>query len=150
MTVNVELLKQEMEAVRAAARKGTWRQEVYRYQSGMCFAGHLVEQAGGVWLRLPNSRNFWEYSDYLVPTQGEIADGVAYLIGDPDNPGEYVYATHARKRAQALLGLSADQADALFDGSNEMDDLEEMVRLLSEGPPRQVTWPTNGVLDDEG
>jgi hypothetical protein len=108
-----ERLLATMAAVEQAAGEGTWEQNTYRCETGMCFAGHAVELAGYAWASdFPNS------PDYSFV----IADG-----------GERKFASEA---AAEWLGIGGDWAsvDRLFRASNSLTDLRREVRWLVDPP----------------
>lgn len=106
---NLDLLDRSMDVVRREAVKGdhgTWRQEMWRCNTGMCLAGHVAHLAGAKWA-FPHVDN--EVNSFQVVTP----DGSVTPV--------YVYAT-------AALGLNRYDTAELFNSENTLDDLEEIVR----------------------
>ena len=93
-----------------------WVQEEYRCGTGMCFAGHTAVLAGGRWLYPGHPR-----SDLLV--------------AEPGDPEEDIWdaCISAHDRARRLLGLTEEQADRVFVGTNTLDDLRRYRDLLARG-----------------
>lgn len=109
---NVKLLRETLAHIEAEPRK--WYQPDWRCGTGMCFAGWAVTLAGGQWKHGPDEAG----SDLLVVEPGD------------SEFDRRVGSTMAMTRAQRLLGLTEDQADELFDGSNDLDNLRRIVEGL--------------------
>lgn len=76
-----------------------------------CFAGKAVARAGGKFLISPSS-------------------GVAFHA---ELNGRRVNVSDT---AREILGITEDQADALFHSGNKLEDLERIVQAIKEGDPR--------------
>lgn len=122
MTVNIELLDETL--VDVERDPSTWHQVVWRCGSGGCFAARAALLAGSRWLH-------------------------------PDDTGDTKMAAHGERlveavwrRAQALLGLSSDQADELFAPENDLGDLRRIVAELKSsaagGPAPQAPAAGHG------
>jgi hypothetical protein len=117
MTINVPLLEKTLQAIKDNPKE--WDQADWRCRSGMCFAGHAAQLAGGHWLN-------------------PVATGAAYdsyLVADPDVDDEDDINNHpyygplvsAGVRARKVLGLRQGNTYGLFAGSNTLQDLEGIV-----------------------
>lgn len=118
--VNVEPLARVLAHIEAHPE--TWHQAEWRCGSSMCFAGWTCELSGGRWVNGPNS---W-HSDLLFAEFAESVEGHAEFTA---HEGHVVVTAH--ERAQRLLGLGEDQADALFSAYNTIDDLRAIVAQLT-------------------
>jgi len=109
MAIDVKALRQTMDVVeRAAQKRGAngWFQPDYRCQTGMCFAGHGAAMSGGKWVSGPNA---WNAAYMRMP------DGLE---------------NHCSDLMIERWGLTEEEADYLFDGSNTLDDLRFMVLAI--------------------
>lgn len=111
MTPNVPLLRKVLEHIEAHPEE--WDQGTWRCETAMCFAGHAADIAGAQW----------------------VGKG-KYLLADPDiDPPEKIRSTGvttASARAVQVLGITWEQANGLFVGSNTLDDLRRIVGELIE------------------
>lgn len=121
MKPNVELLERTLEYVIAHPDEhdqNTWR-SVLSCGTTMCFAGHAATLAGGSWVT--------------------IEDHWYGLIPEADD--EYQWAYHGvpyvlvRKRAQRVLGLTDEQANALFLRADDLAKVKEVVHAIITGGP---------------
>lgn len=104
MQFNKELAERAIKEIEA--RPGEWRQERWRCDTGMCFAGHVAHVAGAMW-----KSNF--VTDVRVVT--------------PSNE-----VMHAATFAAKELGLGdydpeTNRMPDLFDPDNTIDDLKELI-----------------------
>jgi hypothetical protein len=96
----------------------TWHQGEWRCKSGMCLAGHIATLAGAEWLfseddlRLAVAAPYWQHREMVAAEPGDepwdLGDGVVVRKGIP-----------VMFRAQRLLGVSAEMAEALGDDGDE-------------------------------
>lgn len=98
-----------------------WKQEHWRCESGMCFAGWTV-----------------------------VATGAQFASNDPSNRGYQMvttsdgFAEDIEIYAMEALGLSGLQAGRLFDWGNNLDDLRRLVadheelEMLRNGAPKEA------------
>ena len=119
---NVDLLRRTLAHIEANPE--IWNQEDYRCGSGLCFAGWAAQLAGGRWYTAdPNHR----LAQFLV---SEPADGNSELRGR-EFFGVRVSTVHPR--AQRLLDLDDEDAEALFHPDNTIEDLRGFVAALTTG-----------------
>jgi hypothetical protein len=120
-----------------------WDQGDWRCSTGMCFAGWASVIAGAEFVvphALLDSLEPLEVQGHRVNPQG-----IACLVRHPLAEHHCcVVSTSASERlvaltgmrvnafAQQALGLTEDQADALFDSGNSLPTLERMVEILIE------------------
>jgi len=108
--INVKALRATMEKVELAAkRKGVqnaWNQNVWRSDTGMCFAGHGIALAGLLWID-PNLSSFDPHVRH--PEWG---------VGFCDDAMVYFY------------GLTRAESVSLFHVTNTLDDLRQMVAAI--------------------
>jgi len=115
---NLAFLHQTLEYIKTHPNQ--WNQATWRCGTGMCFAGWACTLAGGHWY--------------------DIDGDIAYLDIEPeDDHSRYEQFTdlsfpliHVQDRAQRLLDLDDDICDALFIGSNTLEDLERIVAEIEE------------------
>jgi hypothetical protein len=105
------------------AHPETWNQQVYRCKTGMCVAGWAAQLAGGQWLNGPES-------------YGKDADNDALIAEPYDRPGDIYLlggasVVDADSRARLLIGLSSDEADALFEADLTLDDIRRGRDLIA-------------------
>lgn len=115
MAINVPLLQQTLGYIEAHPQ--TWEQRTYRCGTGMCFAGWASELAGGKWL-----------------TSDPDDDYAEYLLAEPGEPfaqeRQGTLTVSVESRARRVLGLDEEQADDLFYGYNNRDDMRSIVAGL--------------------
>lgn len=116
--VNVELLDQTLAYIEA--NRDEWKQSIYRWETGMCFAGWTCTLAGGEWLNPPDEN----WPDVLAAEPADAPGRVFKFLGRPGVVASY--------RAERLLGLTEDEADSLFEAHNTIEDLREIVAELRE------------------
>lgn len=91
-----------------------------------CIAGWATTLTGGKWAD----------DEYMVfdPNLDDVDDKEVLTVEGKTPSGEWVdtevEVIPCSNRAQALLGLTTEEADALFNGSNKMEDVEEVVRQI--------------------
>lgn len=109
---NVKLLRTTLAHIEAEPEK--WDQKDWRCGTGMCFAGWAATLAGGKWAYGPDET------------------GRDMLAAEPedDELSRRLGTIQAADRAQRLLGLNEWDADELFDGGNDLDDLRRIVESL--------------------
>jgi hypothetical protein len=99
-----------MVLVEEAAMRGDWHQGSWRCGTARCFAGWAVEAA----------RARWAY--------GEEDDMDTYGLGlVEDELGGY---SHVAAWAQAALGLTPFQAGELFNATNTLEDIRNLVDVI--------------------
>ncbi len=124
--LNVPLLRKTLDHIKAHPNE--LRQEFWRCDTGMCFAGWAVTLAGGRWL-----------VQDLRGEDGEPSTWAEVLRPEPDDDPELLWPTPygagmpCAGRAQRLLGLTLNQADALFHADNTITDLEYICERLVAG-----------------
>jgi hypothetical protein len=126
-TPNIELLEETYRFIEANPQH--WNQRSWRCKTGMCFAGWAAELAGGEWLL--DARKAFTYDsdtvdmagDYLVPAEGDVKRYKRTLVVE----GETLEGTHVEDRAARVLGLNYEESEALFDGSNDLEDLRRVI-----------------------
>lgn len=125
---NVELLEQTYDHI--AANPDQHRQDYYRCETGMCFAGWAIELSGDAqWLFPPNDP--W-YPYDLAPADGEEPDSVAVLDDDTQVP-----SVSAASRATRILGLTTREASLLFHPGNTLSRIRELIDNIKEGVYRR-------------
>lgn len=102
------------------AHPGTWQQDTYRCETGMCFAGWACELAGGRWAFPADGAR----PQYLLAVQGDDPREVRFISGHR--------VIRAADRARRILGLSHGQSLRLFDEDNNLTSLRAMVADLCE------------------
>jgi hypothetical protein len=109
MERNVVLLEKTLEHIKAFPED--WDQGYYRCGTAMCFAGHASMLAGAQWA---------------------VDDGepLSAMLVTPS--GQYMDVHNFAKRE---LGLTEPEAGWLFDGNNDIAELEEIVDSLKNGGP---------------
>lgn len=113
----------------------TWNQSTWRCASGMCIAGHIVEQNGDTWATEADRPG----SDYvLVPEGTEYAQprenaqhwAKSYSFELPEG----MTLILAAQRAGSLLGLPDDSEDhRLFNGNNSLADIRRYRDQMADG-----------------
>lgn len=99
-------------------------------ETAFCFAGWAATLNEGVWvgsahlLAVPDDDHVTTKSVWPISDDGEALSGDRLVE---------VQACPAWARAQRLLGLDTGCADTLFDGSNTITTLREMVEELANG-----------------
>jgi hypothetical protein len=91
------------------ADPGSWNQETYRCESGMCFAGHAAVLAG---------------ASFPYPE----SSGQSHLVDTPSGERQMVW-----QFAQDALRLSEDQTEALFAGGNDLADIRAFIDAITAG-----------------
>lgn len=109
-TINAPLLRKVLHQIET--EPGTWFQGAYRCGTGMCFAGWAAQLAGGRWASGDG--------EGLIAEEGEDS----YTCAD----GTKIVGAHSR--GMRVLGLDDDQADELFDGTNDLDAIRQTVTEL--------------------
>jgi hypothetical protein len=107
------------------AHPETWKQHVWRCDTGMCFAGWAAELAGGTWINSgfrPIPYMVAEGSD--DPRHTRELDNSHGRAWETEYRGKYI---HVPVRAQALLGLDDNEMCRLFDGHNDLPMLRSLV-----------------------
>jgi hypothetical protein len=149
MERNVEVLQRGLALVLDAEARGKHNQENWITVSehdgtsvqldcntSGCFAGHLVMDAGYRFLTYLVEDDF--VTQVLVDDQGNT------LMFD-ESFGDYpTIAEHAR----SMLGLTYDEADALFHFANTTEDLKFLVDRLCAGEPIKCLYDHRGVQRD--
>lgn len=108
ITPNAPLLRRTLEHIKANPQQHD--QTVWRTTTACgtvaCYAGWAAELAGGEWI-----------------------GGGDLLVAVPEDDGKEVFfdAIDAAARAQRILGLTEDQADALFYSENNLERIERIV-----------------------
>lgn len=133
--IDVALLRKTLEHIEAHQNEwyqGSWRipRTTSSCGTAMCFAGWATEIMDGEWI----SRT----GEYVIANEADrewvagLENGGCDVFGDsmirerPNGRGEI----HCSYRARRLLGLSQKQANDLFSGRNDLDDLREIVDRL--------------------
>lgn len=114
---NIELLDETLAHIEAHPE--TWKQGSWRCETGMCFAGWVCELTGGEWVDTPDN----EWGGHLV---AEPEDDATYV----DTVGKVV---HASTRANRLLGLSTSETNELFNASNDITGIRNIIRRIKKG-----------------
>lgn len=111
----------------------TWNQGTWRCATGMCIAGHIVEQNGDTWATGAGRPG----SDFVIvpvgtdgafPHEDALNWAQAYEIELPEG----MTLISASLRANSLLGLS-DAAHSLFNGSNTLAGIKEYRDQMARG-----------------
>jgi hypothetical protein len=116
------------------AEPHTWRQTSWGVETecgtAYCLAGHIVTQAG--------YQMVWEPWD-VGGVQRKAVSCVA------PSGGRMKLISQV---AQRLLGVNETQAEALFDGANDLEDLEHLGKALANGQgiPSRVLAPNGGYV----
>lgn len=127
MTPNVDLLEKTYAYIEANPQH--WNQGTWRCKTGMCFAGWAASLAGGEWVVETNegrhnlAGGFYAAEDYLVPEPGDEERDIRTIYLD----SKTLRATHVQDRARRLLGLEHDEAEALFSGDNDLDNIRDEI-----------------------
>lgn len=112
MAFNVELANRVLEHIQSHMTKwnqGDWGVKTPDCGTAYCFGGWAVA--------LTDGEGFFEWAkDEYIPRK-------RYLLN----------ITEVRLRAMQLLGLNGDQADLLFSGGNDMDDIEVVLEGIKNG-----------------
>lgn len=87
-----------------------------------CFAGTTVDRAGGVWINPPW---FHRGSDHLKPESDDPEEDIY--------SGDHYQFVYAFARAQRLLGLTEEEADALFDHPTDIEELRDTIEAIKIG-----------------
>lgn len=120
------------------------KQSVWRCATGFCFAGWVAELQQAEWASATTVEdNDWEFMSYIYPPEGFDTESRVNLGFGVRTVGEYDTAgcsSNGRKRkagdrlvhvaeyAATVLGLSAAEAEVLFEGSNTREALEMIVK----------------------
>ncbi len=116
--LNAALLRKTLEHIEAHPE--TWKQDYWRCESGLCFAGTACDLDGGEWA-LPGQGTNPGWAELLVAREGEPGDETWCVTPN---------RVHARTRAQQILGITEAEAETLFAPENTLDDLREHVAFL--------------------
>lgn len=131
-TPNVALLDETLAWIWAHPEE--WKQEYWRCETGMCFAGWAAELAGAVWLTgTEDARSHLVKAEADDPPEHISLSAMRFGASD---------AVWVRTRAQRLLGLTWDEADALFMETNRLVDIRRIV-----GEIRARAVPKHGPAD---
>lgn len=116
-TPNVGLLDRTLAVIREEAAKpdhGQWKQGEWRCGSGMCFAGWAAQLGGGVWL--------------LEVLKDDDARSIDILLkAEPGEETRFDGTVHIQDRARRILGLTIGEAENLFNGTNDLADIEDAI-----------------------
>ena len=128
-----DMLYATLDRVIAADADGTWNQkawvEINDCGTAFCYAGHLLHSQGWQPIRLA--------ADMPWNSVGLIKDG------------EVLLWTGIGARAAALLGLTGEEADALFSEDNTLEELKELVDQIVDGTfEPEVHEPWIFVMDE--
>lgn len=137
ITDPVVLRHAALDAIRA--NPNGWDQSAWRCETGMCFAGHVAQLAGGVF---PYDANDFRLTR-VDPNPDAAPVAHSQIVVSPEGLSSPI-AIFARK----MLKLDSGQADALFGGGNDLDDLEAMVDKLDAGIDIAYGWDDDDY--DEG
>ena len=154
--VNIELLRKTLEAIKANPEH--WDQGVWRCSTGMCFAGWASQLAGAVYLvpmKLADSTRPVIVGSGVALARGrtfadvvmhESIEGSAYLWDADGRDVQMPHTARAENFAERALGLTSDQAAALFHSDNTLDALELMVERLAADPDADL----DDLVPDDG
>lgn len=109
MAINAVLLRKVLQQIETHPE--TWDQRTWRCGTAMCFAGWTAQLAGGRWI----GDTPLLHAEECEPSHDAL-DGTN--------------AVHPYPRAARLLGLTTDQADALFAGDLDLDGIRHQVAEL--------------------
>lgn len=160
-TLNVSVLENALGLIKMHPELHV--QAEWRCYSGMCLAGHMVDQAGVTWVFVldPIDRHSYNLSSELCSLVVSSED-YGTRLGDmtsfrsmADYPGvlEYVmgqlspgldtdtWVEPADSYAIRLAGLTVEEADMLFDGFNGVEELETGIKALANG--QRITADTD-------
>lgn len=96
-----------------------WYQSGWRCSSGMCFAGHGAQMAGGRWLSAADKGHV---ASLLVPEPTEVEADLAFED-----------RIHVSERAERIFGLNAFQAAALFSAENDLLAIDMVIADIAAG-----------------
>jgi hypothetical protein len=125
--LNVDLLDRTLAHIEANPQE--WDQRDWRCGTRMCFAGHAALLSGGVFPFSADDRGYVGDDDHAPPKQ--------YAVQLPDGSMQ-----HVEDCAIGALGLTADEADHLFDDTYlfegwtrdwKLDDLRGAVARVKAG-----------------
>jgi hypothetical protein len=124
-SVNIPLLRKAVEwaEASAAAEDGEWHQGAWVH-----FNQVVAEQLGAV--VIAGSRHAIE----KCGTAYCIAGYVGQLVDPAYEKSEWVGDTHVSIAAEMALGLTSEQADQLFRGSNTIEDIRRVAEEIAGGP----------------
>lgn len=122
-TLNVELLDATLRFV--TDHPDEHAQATWRCETTMCFAGHTVTLAGKDNWMFPA---FARFSNLLAPLPEDEG-----IVGHYDYGGDSFDFVTAYDRAQRLLGLTYEEANALFYCMGDVSSLTECVKLIKDG-----------------
>jgi hypothetical protein len=122
------------------------KQDVWRCSTGFCFAGWVAELQQVEWAAA--TTDDWEFMSYIYPpedfdiesrvtlgfgirTVGEFDSPAASSKGRERKAGDRL--VHVAEYAATVLGLSASEAETLFEGSNTREALELIVKGIESG-----------------
>ena len=137
MTFNVEIAEQALGAIKAFPEKHA--QEVWRCETGMCFAG-WVGQLTTQWVT-----NDWRhdgtdlYQSVIDPEGVPISASISSVYLSHYSPRVQELAkqgtrmTEVSTYAEKVLGVGGPTARVLFASRNTAEDLEHMIKALSNG-----------------
>lgn len=125
--LNVELLKDTLEHIKTHPQQ--WRQDAWF--TYLDENGNAVEEYGAVVVTELNSCN----TSYCFAGHAALKAGMS---GPPSFPEQCWFDEDTGEDIQGfatrVLGLAYDQASALFDSKNSLEELETMVNILIEKP----------------
>ena len=130
-TPNIELLETTYSFIEQNPKH--WNQGAWRCKSGMCFAGWAAELTGGKWLvdvdvHKNDPDAFYAVEDYLVTVDEDGDLGVRTLsVGN-----EWVKGTHVQDRARRVLRLGWEDAEDLFEGTNDLASIRDVIDRIKE------------------
>lgn len=118
---NVALLRQTLDYIEDHPLD--WDQARWHCGTVCCFAGRAALLNGAEWAQI----------------HGMSATRSVAVVARDDDPAGHVRESdgcrfvHVEVRAARVLGLTLEQAQDLFDPANSLDDLRELVKILTGG-----------------
>jgi hypothetical protein len=104
-----------------------WDQEMWWCESTACFAGHVAAR-NGCHLNVASPHPYRLRSVMTQPWNSRLTPLYDQVVDDPARKPITV-----REYARDVLGLTDDEADLLFSGSNELEALQHIVKGLVNG-----------------
>lgn len=101
-----------------------WSQGDWRCGSGMCFAGWAGALTGAVFPYAADD------SGSIAMTAGDIGWALKRVTVEADGK-----TWHIQSYATYILGLDSVQARYLFDGSNDIDRIDDVISAIEDGRP---------------
>ena len=131
MKSNVELAYQVLDIIKNNPEH--WNQKYWHCGTSHCFAGFVDCTVRDIDWKTSDAMcgfdKFENVFDLIESMRGNptTIESLSSLLESFDMSVDLHWSNYTKVIAQAALGVDYDQADALFDSSNTLEDLEDLV-----------------------